>query len=76
MIPDAKKKGYRQEQTRENKEDGGESKERTRENITYIRDMLRQLRNLAEGEDMLCYLIEMAYVEAGDLHAGGRFHSG
>lgn len=40
-------------------------------NITYIRDMLGQLRQLAEEEqaEMLCYLIEMAYVEAGDLQA-------
>jgi len=40
-------------------------------NITYIRDMLGQLRQLAEEEqaELLCYLIEMAYVEAGDRHA-------
>ncbi|MGO4437507.1 hypothetical protein [Rhizobium sp. RAF56] len=40
--------------------------------ITYIRDMLGQLRQIAEEEhaDMLCYLIEMAYVEAGDLQVG------
>lgn len=40
--------------------------------ITYIRDMLGQLRQLAEEEraEMLCYLIEMAYVEAGDLQVG------
>jgi hypothetical protein len=33
--------------------------------------MLAELRQVAEKEkaDMLCYLIEMAYVEAGDLHA-------
>nr|WP_083347614.1 hypothetical protein [Rhizobium sp. LCM 4573] len=58
------------------KEERGGSKEPARENIIYIRDMLKQLRNLAEGEDMLCYLIEMAYVEAGDLQAGRRLHSG
>ena len=41
-------------------------------NVTYIRDMLAQLRQLAEEEraEMLCYLIEMAYVEAGDLQLG------
>lgn len=39
------------------------------ENIAYIRQMLAELRQVAENEgaDLLCYLIEMAYVEAGDL---------
>ncbi|KRB53177.1 hypothetical protein ASE04_08160 [Rhizobium sp. Root708] len=43
----------------------------SRENIAFIRQMLAELRKVAEKEkaDMLCYLIEMAYVEAGDLHA-------
>ncbi|MBB3964076.1 hypothetical protein GGQ67_001715 [Rhizobium metallidurans] len=43
----------------------------SRENIAFIRQMLAELRQVAEKEkaDMLCYLIEMAYVEAGDLHA-------
>ncbi|MBB3539372.1 hypothetical protein [Rhizobium sp. BK399] len=38
---------------------------------TFIRQMLAELRRVAEKEnaDMLCYLIEMAYVEAGDLQA-------
>lgn len=47
---------------------------RTRENIAYIRQMLGELRQVAqnEGADMLCYLIEMAYVEAGDVQAGRR----
>lgn len=46
----------------------------TRQNISYIHEMLGQLRHVAQGEgaDMLCYLIEMAYVEAGDLQAGRR----
>jgi peptidase E len=46
-------------------------------NISYIRDMLAELRNVAdrEGADLLCYLIEMAYVEAGDLHSGTRSFS-
>lgn len=45
-----------------------------RENIAYIRQMLGELRQVArnEGADMLCYLIEMAYVEAGDIQAGRR----
>lgn len=44
------------------------------ENIAYIRQMLGELRQVAENEgaDMLCYLIEMAFVEAGDVQAGRR----
>ena len=44
------------------------------ENIAYIRQMLGELRTVAnnEGADMLRYLIEMAYVEAGDILAGLR----
>lgn len=46
----------------------------SRQNIAYIHEMLGQLRHVAhaEGADMLCYLLEMAYVEAGDLQAGRR----
>ncbi|HBF32653.1 hypothetical protein [Rhizobium sp.] len=47
-----------------------------RESITYIRQMLGELRLVAEreGAQMLCYLIEMAFEEAGDLqrHQMGR----
>jgi hypothetical protein len=41
------------------------------ENITFIRQMLQELQKVAEREnaEMLCYLIEMAYVEAGDLQS-------
>lgn len=44
------------------------------ENIAYIRQMLGELRQVArqEGAEMLCYLIEMAYVEAGDIQSGRR----
>lgn len=44
------------------------------ENIAYIRQMLGELRTVAhnEGADMLRYLIEMAYVEAGDIISGFR----
>ncbi len=44
------------------------------ENVAYIRQMLGELRQVAfgEGADMLCYLIEMAYVEAGDIQSGRR----
>jgi hypothetical protein len=42
----------------------------SRDNIAFIRQMLAELRHVAEKEEasMLCYLIEMAYVEAGELH--------
>jgi hypothetical protein len=44
------------------------------DNVAYIRQMLCELRQVASGEgaDMLCYLIEMAYVEAGDIQSGRR----
>lgn len=40
-----------------------------KDNLVYIQEMLVELRQVAdkEGEDMLCYLIEMAYLEAGDI---------
>ncbi|MEK1875529.1 MAG: hypothetical protein AAAC50_24405 [Rhizobium altiplani] len=43
----------------------------SQENIAFIIQMLAELRRVAEKEnaDMLCYLIVMAYVEAGDLQA-------
>jgi len=46
----------------------------TEQNIAYIRQMLGELRGVAEGEnaDMLCYLIEMAYLEAGEVLEGRR----
>ncbi|MGR6431211.1 hypothetical protein ACU5AY_09865 [Rhizobium sp. PAMB 3174] len=42
--------------------------------IVYIRQMLGELRRVADeqGADMLCYLIEMAYEEAGDVLSGRR----
>lgn len=42
--------------------------------IGYIHQMLAQLRLMAEYErcDMLAYLIEMAYVESGDILRGSR----
>jgi hypothetical protein len=44
--------------------------DKTKANLVYIRHMLAELRNVAHREkaDLLCYLIEMAYVEAGELH--------
>jgi hypothetical protein len=48
------------------------------ESIVYVRHMLGELRILAEREgcDMLSYLIEMAYVEAGDIQLGRRSELG
>lgn len=48
-----------------------------RESIVYIRQMLGELRLVAEreGAQMLCYLIEMAYEEAGDLQHRQRGRS-
>jgi hypothetical protein len=55
-------------------DDGGTAA--ARNNIAYIREMLAKLRKIAEKESaLLCYLIEMAYVEAGDLQAGARSFS-
>lgn len=53
---------------------GSLEKARTEQNIAYIRQMLGELRSVAHGENagMLCYLIEMAYLEAGDLLEGRR----
>ncbi len=47
------------------------------ESIAYIRQMLGELRLVAEreGAQMLCYLIEMAYEEAGDLQHNHRGRS-
>lgn len=44
------------------------------DNISFIRQMLGELRHVAEreGADMLCYLLEMAYVEAGELQAAAE----
>jgi hypothetical protein len=53
---------------------GPKSAEKTQEKIAYLHQMLGELRIVAkdEGADMLCYLIEMAYVEASDLLTGRR----
>lgn len=53
---------------------GSPAKGQTEQNIAYIRQMLAELRGVAESEnaDMLCYLIEMAYLEAGDVLTGQR----
>lgn len=40
-----------------------------KDNLVYIQEILVELRQVAdkEGEEMLCYLIEMAYMEAADV---------
>lgn len=45
---------------------------RRAETLDYVQSMLGQLRIMAEAErcSMLAYLIEMAYVEAGDIIRG------
>ena len=47
---------------------------RRTETLDYVQAMLGQLRIMAEAErcDMLAYLIEMAYVEVGDILRGER----
>jgi hypothetical protein len=54
--------------------DAGTTDAQTHDKITYIRQMLGELRGVAasEGADMLCYLIEMACVEASDILSGKR----
>lgn len=45
---------------------------RRTETLDYVQSMLGQLRVMADAErcSMLAYLIEMAYVEAGDILRG------
>jgi hypothetical protein len=52
----------------------GNREAQAREKVAYVRQMLGEMRNVAanEGADMLCYLIEMAFVEAGDILSGKR----
>lgn len=44
------------------------------ETLDYMQSMLGQLRVMAENErcDMLAYLIEMAFLEAGEIAHGER----
>lgn len=52
----------------------GKVPDKAEQNITYLRQLLGEMRIIAnnEGADMLRYLIEMAYVEAGDILSGLR----
>jgi hypothetical protein len=51
-----------------------EAKHRRTDRLDYIQSMLGQLRVMAEAErcDMLAYLLEMAYIETGDIIRGDR----
>ncbi|WP_174803560.1 hypothetical protein [Martelella limonii] len=51
----------------ENKKNG----KLTEDEIIYIRQILGQLRRISDkdGAEMLCYLIDMAFIEAGDVQA-------
>jgi hypothetical protein len=46
----------------------------TNPNLVYVKDMLGQLHSVseAEGADMLSYLIEMAFIECGEIIAQSR----
>ena len=48
------------------------------ENIAYIRQLVGELRRVAHQEqaEMLCYFLEMAYLEAGDVLHARRAKSG
>jgi hypothetical protein len=52
----------------------GQISQRRTDRLDYMQSMLGQLRTMAEAErcDMLAYLIEMAYLEAGDIIRGDR----
>ncbi|MAY63819.1 MAG: hypothetical protein CML29_16575 [Rhizobiales bacterium] len=59
--------------------DGVPSVTRSVQNLVFVRQMLGELRGVAEAENaqMLCYLIEMAMMEASDLvEANGRQRPG
>lgn len=53
---------------------GGEAVRPDPERIAYMHQMLGELRAVAEQEhaDMLCYLIEMAFIEAGEMLRADR----
>lgn len=60
-----------------NSNGAGTKEAQAHEKVAYIRQMLGELRGVAsnEGAEMLCYLIEMAFVEAGDILSGKRLLS-
>jgi hypothetical protein len=53
-------------------ESDGHNSTDARERISYIKQMLAELSQVArgEGEELLVYLLEMAFTEAGDILAG------
>lgn len=54
--------------TADNQDSARQDAVRSDQNLTYLRQMLGELRSVAEREKqaMLAYLIEMAFLEAGD----------
>ena len=54
------------------------ARDRLRDRIMYLHAAIRELKNIAESErcDMLAYLLEMAYVESGDILRGARIRPG
>lgn len=53
-------------------ESGGQVPAASRERISYIKQMLGELSQVARGEgaELLVYLLEMAFTEAGDILNG------
>ena len=45
------------------------ARDRLRDRIMYLHAVIRELKNIAESErcDTLAYLLEMAYLESGDI---------
>jgi hypothetical protein len=53
-------------------ESGGHISAASKERISYIKQMLGELAQVARGEqaELLVYLLEMAFTEAGDILSG------
>lgn len=53
-------------------ESGGHIAAASKERISYIKQMLGELAQVARGEqaELLVYLLEMAFTEAGDILSG------
>ena len=54
------------------------ARDRLRDRIMYLHATIRDLKNIAESErcDTLAYLLEMAYVESGDILRGTNVRPG
>lgn len=53
------------------------ARDRFRDRIMYLHAAIRELKNIAESErcDTLAYLLEMAYLESGDIIRSARIQS-